>query len=48
MLRDNLVGWDRMRGEKEVQDGRDTCIHMADSRCCMAEPTQHCKVTVLQ
>ena len=48
MLRDNLEGWDRMRGEKEVQDGRDTCIHMADSRYCMAEPTQHCKVTVLQ
>ena len=48
MLRDNLEGWDRMGGEKEAQDGGDTCIHMADSHCCMAEPIQHCKAIVLQ
>ena len=48
MLRDDLEGGDRMGGEKEVQDGGDTCKHMADSRCCMAKPTQLCKAIVLQ
>ena len=31
MLCDNLEGWDRVRGEKEVQGGGDICIPMADS-----------------
>ena len=28
---DNLEGWDRMGGGKEVQEGGDICIPMADS-----------------
>ena len=31
MLGDNLEGWDGMRGGREVQEGGDICIHMADS-----------------
>ena len=30
VLCDNLEGWDRVRGEKEVQGGGDICIPMAD------------------
>ena len=37
MLWDDLQGWDGGVGRREVQEGRDTCIHMADSRCCMAQ-----------
>ena len=31
MLGDNLEGWDGMGGGREVQEGGDICIHMADS-----------------
>ena len=31
MLCDNLDGWDGVRGGREVQDGEDMCIPMADS-----------------
>ena len=31
MLGDNLEGWDEMGGGREVQEGGDICIHMADS-----------------
>ena len=31
MLYDNLEGWDGERGGREVLEGRDICILMADS-----------------
>ena len=31
MLCDNLEGWDRVEGGREVQEEGDICIHMADS-----------------
>ena len=37
MLCDNLEGWDRMGSGREVQEGGDICILMADSHYCMAE-----------
>ena len=36
MLCDDLDGWDG-EGEREVQEGGDICIHIADSLCCTAE-----------
>ena len=32
MLADNLEGWGGVGGGKEVQEGGDICIAMADSR----------------
>ena len=37
MLCDSLDGWDGAGGGREVQEGGDMCILMADSHCCMAE-----------
>ena len=37
VLCDNLEGWDGVGSGREVQERRDTCLHVADSRCCMAE-----------
>ena len=37
MLCDNLEGWVGVGGGKEVQEGGDICIPMADSCCYMAE-----------
>ena len=37
MLRDNPRGWNGVGGGREVQEGRDVCISMADSCGCMAE-----------
>ena len=37
MLCDNLKGWDGVGGGREVQEGGDICIPMADSCCYMAE-----------
>ena len=31
VLCDNLAGWDGVRGGKEVQEGGDICMPMADS-----------------
>ena len=31
MLCDNLEGWDGVRGGREVQEGGDICMPMADS-----------------
>ena len=36
-LCDNLKGWDRGWGGSKTLEGRDICILMADSCCCMAE-----------
>ena len=37
MLCDNLEGWDGVGGGREVQEGGDISILVADSHCCMAE-----------
>ena len=37
MLCDDLEGGDGVGGGREVQEGGDICILMADSHCCMAE-----------
>ena len=37
MLCDDHVGWDGVGG-RDVQEGEDICMHMADS-CCSAETT---------
>ena len=37
VLCDNLEGWDGVGGGREVQEGGDMCIPMADSCWCMAE-----------
>ena len=37
MLCDDLDGWDGDTGGKEIQEGGDTCKHIADSSCCTAE-----------
>ena len=36
MLCDGLEGWDGVGG-RELQEGRDICIHIADSLHCTAE-----------
>ena len=33
----NTGGMGAAGGGKEVQEGEDICIHMADSACCIAE-----------
>ena len=40
MLCDNLEGWDGVRGGREVQEERDTCV--------LIEPTRHCKTIIFQ
>ena len=37
LLCDNLEGWDVVGGGREVQEGGDICIPVADSCWCMAE-----------
>ena len=37
MLCDKLEGWDGVEGRREVQEGRDVCIPMADSCWCVVE-----------
>ena len=37
MICDDLDGWDRGRGGREVQEGGDIGIHIADSLCYKAE-----------
>ena len=37
MLCDNLGRWDGVGGGREVGEGRDICISMADPCCCMTE-----------
>ena len=48
MLCDNLEGWDRAGGGREVQ-GEKTCVYLwlvhAD---IWQKPTQHCKAIILQ
>ena len=48
MLSDDLDEWDGVGvGGREVQEGGDMSIFIADSLCCIAE-TNHCKVIILQ
>ena len=37
MLCDDLEGWDGVGSGREVQEGGDICIFLADSCCSMAE-----------
>ena len=37
MLCRDLEGWDGGEGGREAQEGRDVCIHIADSFNCTAE-----------
>ena len=37
VLCDNLEVWDGLGGTREVQEGGDICIPVADSRCCIGE-----------
>ena len=37
VLCDNLEGWDGVGSGRKVQERRDICLPVADSRCCMAE-----------
>ena len=37
VLCDNLAGWERVGGGREVQEGEDICIPMSHSCQCMAE-----------
>ena len=48
VLCDNLEGWDGERGGREVLEGRDICILMADSCDIQKKPTQNGKIIILQ
>ena len=37
-----------MAGERDVQEGGDRCVPMADSCKCMAETNTICKAIILQ
>ena len=37
ILGDSLEGWHRVGCGREVQEGGDTCVLMADPPCCIAE-----------
>ena len=43
---DNLEGWDEVGGGREVQEGGDRCVPVADS-CCTAETNTNCKAIIL-
>ena len=43
---DDIDGWDWGAG-REVLEGGDKCIHIADSLRCTAETNKHCKATIL-
>ena len=45
MLSGDPGGWDGV-GEREVQEGGDIDIHIADSLHCTEKLTQHCKSTI--
>jgi len=47
VLCDDLDGWDE-GSEREVQERRDICIHIADSFPCTAENAQHVKAIIHQ
>ena len=44
----NLEGWNGVGGGREIQEGGDICIPMANSYQCLAEMTQYCKAMILQ
>ena len=47
MLCDDLDGWDE-GSEREVEEKRDICIHIANSLPCAAENAQHFKAIIHQ
>ena len=47
MLCDSLEWWDGVGGGREFQEGRNTCILMVDSCCCMAETNTTLKSSYL-
>ena len=47
MLCDGLDGWDE-GSEREVEERRDICIHLADSLPCTAENAQYFKSIINQ
>ena len=47
-LCDNLEEWDGVGGGKEIQEGGDRCIPMADSCWCVAETNTYYEAIVLQ
>ena len=47
MLLDDLEGWEE-EGGREVQEGGDIGIQIADSLHCTAALTQHCKAIIPQ
>ena len=48
MLIDNLEGWEGVAGGREVQDGGDICIPMADHAVVWQSQTQYCTAIILQ
>ena len=46
MLCEDLEGWDRRVGRREVQEGGDICIHRTDSLHGTAKTNTHCKATI--
>ena len=44
----NLEGRDGAGDGREVQEGGDICIPMADSCCSLTETTKFCKAIILQ
>ena len=47
MLCDNLEGWDGMGDGREVPEGGDIYIPMADSWCYLTKkPAQYCKANI--
>ena len=47
-LCDNLEWWDGVGGGREVQEGGDIRIPMADSFAVWQKPMQRCKAIILQ
>ena len=50
VLYDDLQEWDERWGGREVQEGGDICIHIADSLCCTVETntTLYCNYTPIK
>ena len=48
MLYDSLEGWDRVGDGREVQEGGDKCIPVADSCRVWQKRAQYCKAIIFQ
>ena len=47
VLCDDLEGWDWVRSRRQVQEGEDVCVPMADSGIWQ-KLTEYCKAIILQ